>query len=231
MTTTTLPDLGGMPVFLSAALPDALRETPRALRLQGFVAAFVRGLLAAGGRLIFGGHPSLTPLVQRVASDFGDRKVDLFQLTRYRDSAPREIREPQFVLHWIDSDRLASMRDLMAEVAKAAVFVGGKTEEEQPADGLPGIRDEFQRFLRRHPEGPAYVLGLLDGEAARLIADLEHNSGEPNGLSAAERRALHHTTDADLAASLVLADLRRIAKRAGEAEAPVDAVSKPSDGE
>lgn len=66
MTTTTLPDLGGLPVFLSAALPDSLRGTPRALWLQNFVAAFVRGLLAAGGRLIFGGHPSVTPLVQPV---------------------------------------------------------------------------------------------------------------------------------------------------------------------
>ncbi len=222
MTTTTLTDLDGLPVFLSAALPDALRGTPRALDLQGFLVAFVRGLLAAGGRLIFGGHPSVTPLVQRVASDFGDRKVDLFQLTRFRDSAPKEIREPQFVLHWVDSDDLSPMRDQMVDEALAAIFVGGKTEEEDPVGGIPGIRDEYRRFVDRHPAGPAYVLGLLDGEAARLIEEFDRNGGEPNSLSTAERQALHQTTDVDLAASLVLADLRRLGEGSGHPKPPED---------
>ncbi len=94
MSTTVLPSLHGLPVFLSASLPEALRRTPRALDLQFFLVAFVRGLLAAGGRLIFGGHPSVTPLVQRVASDFGDHKVDLFQLSRFRETAPKAARPP-----------------------------------------------------------------------------------------------------------------------------------------
>ncbi len=212
MTTTTLAKLNDLPVFLSAALPDALRKTPRALDLQGFLVAFIRGLLAAGGRLIFGGHPSVTPLVQRVAADFGDRKIDLFQWSCFRDRAPKEIREPQFVLHWIDGKDLTPMRDRMVDEARAAIFVGGKTEEENPVGGIPGIRDEYQRFIARHPAGPAYVLGLLDGEASRLIDELDQNGGEPNHLSLAERRALHHTSDVDLAASLVLADLRRLSR-------------------
>ncbi len=214
MTTITLPDLNGLPVLLSAALPDALRETPRALDLQGFLVAFVRGLLAAGGRLIFGGHPSVTPLVRRVAGDFGDRKVDLYQLTCFRDRAPRSIHQPQFVLHWVDGDDLTPMRERMAADAEAAIFVGGKTADEDHIGEIPGIRDEYQRFLRRHADGPAYVLGLLDGEASRMIEELDQNGGEPNSLSPAERRALHHTTDVDLAASLVLADLRRLTSRA-----------------
>ena len=213
MSTTVLPNLHGLPVFLSAALPDALRQTPRALDLQAFLVAFVRGLLAAGGRLIFGGHPSVTPLVQRVASDFGEDKVDLFQLTCFRDTAPKEIREPQFALHWVEGSDLTPMREQMAKEAQAAVFVGGKTEEEEHQGKIPGIRDEYQRFLRRHPAGPAYVLGLLDGEAIRLIDELDRNGGEPNSLSPAERRALHQIIDVDLAASLVLADLRRLTTR------------------
>jgi hypothetical protein len=208
MSTLNLSRLDGFPVFLSASLPESLRGTPRALDLQGFLVAFVRGLLAAGGRLIFGGHPSVTPLIQRVASDFGEGSVELFQLTRFRDVAPAEIYEPEFVLHWVDGEALAPMRDRMAGEALAAVFVGGKTQEESPADGVPGIRDEFKRFLRRRPQGPAYLLGLLDGEASQLIADLG-DYGEPNHLSDSERQALHYTVDVDLAASLVLADLRR----------------------
>ncbi len=205
----SLPRLEGLPVFLSASLPDALRGTDRALDLQGFLVAFVRGLLGAGGRLIFGGHPSVTPLVERVARDFGQGRIDLYQLTRYCEYAPPEIKAPQFVVHWVDSDRLAPMRDRMIEKAEAAVFVGGKTSDESPGDGSPGIRDEYDRFLRDHPESPTYLLGLLDGEATRLIAELGAEGREPNLLSDQERRTLHQTTDADLAASLILADLRR----------------------
>jgi hypothetical protein len=213
MSATTLSHLDGLPLFLSASLPDVLRGTSRALDLQSFLVAFVRGFLAAGGRLIFGGHPSVTPLVQRVAADFGDDKVDLFQLTRFRDSAPEEIREPQFVLHWVDSEDLSPMRDRMVEAARAGVFVGGKTADENPIGGVPGIRDEYRRFLRRHPDGPAYVLGLLDGEAGLLARELDADGGEPNRLSDGERRTLHRTTDVDLATALVLADLRRVAGR------------------
>ncbi|HEX9733193.1 MAG TPA: hypothetical protein VGG06_14560 [Thermoanaerobaculia bacterium] len=216
MSTMTLSSLEGLPVFLSASLPQALSGTPRALDLQGFLVAFVRGLLAAGGRLVFGGHPAVTPLVQRVASDFGEGKVDLYQLTRFRDYAPAEVRAPQFVVHWVDSDSLEPMRDRMVDEAQAAVFVGGKTRDEAPIGGAPGICDEYRRFLRRHPGGPAYVLGLLGGEAERLARELENNGGEPNGLNAKERRVLHHTTDVDLAASLVLADLRRLARKSVE---------------
>lgn len=220
MATAKLTQLDGLPVFLSASLPAALEGSPRALDLQGFVVAFVRGLLAAGGRLIFAGHPSVTPLVQRVALDFGPATVELYQLSRFRKTAPPEVNAPQFALHWINSPKLAPMRDEMVARARAAVFVGGKTREEGPVGGVPGIRDEYQRFLCRHPRGPAYLVGLLEGEAARLITELDPEGGEPSGLTPGERRTLHETTNVDLAASLILADLRRLVAASGDDDSP-----------
>ncbi len=213
--TPTLTPLDDFPVFLSASLPKTLRGTPRALDLQGFLVAFVRGLLAASGRLVFGGHPSVTPLVQRVASDFGAGRIELFQLKRFRATAPPEVSREEFVVHWIDSEELAPMRDQMVARARAGVFVGGLTRDEAPIGGVPGIRDEYERFLKCHPEGPAYLLGLLDGEAAALIREFD-DAGELNRQRAEERRLLHETDDVDLAASLVLADLRRVAADAGK---------------
>ncbi|MCP4546712.1 MAG: hypothetical protein GY835_09645 [bacterium] len=209
-----LTRLDDFPVFLSASLPKALEGTPQALDLQGFLVAFIRGLFSAGGRLIFGGHPSVTPLVQRVASDFSVGRIELFQLEKYRAVAPPEVNRKEFVVHWIDSDDLAPMRDQMVERARAGVFVGGKTRDEMPIGGVPGIRDEHERFLKRHPEGPAYLLGLLAGEAAVLIREL-NGAPEPNQQSAEERELLHETNVVDLAAALVLADLRRAAARGG----------------
>lgn len=211
-TAPTLCSLEGLPVFLSASVPEALRDTPRALDFQGFIAAFVRGLLAADGRLVFGGHPWVTPLVQRVASDFGTATVELFQLTRFEAEAPPEILSREFVLHWVKGNDLGAMREQMIDRSRAAVFVGGKTAEEQPIGDVPGIRDEYLHFLARHPRGPVYLLGLLDGEAARLIAECASKT-ERNHLSSSERELLHQTHDVDLAASLVLADLRRVVSR------------------
>jgi hypothetical protein len=204
---TSLPRLDNLPVLLSASLPPSLHETPRALDLQSFIVAFVHGLLSAGGRLIFGGHPSLTPLVERVAQEHGQKSVELYQLEKFRGQEPPEAHAPSFDLHWIDGDALGPMREQMTSRAQAAVFLGGKTADQTPSGGKPGIRDEYERFLRRHRVGPAYVLSLLDGEAA-LLAE-ETNGSQPNHLSSAERQTLSETTDIDLAAALVLADLRR----------------------
>lgn len=195
-----------LPLLLSASLPDELCQSPRAADLGHFIGTFLRGLLAADGRLVFGGHPTVTPLVQRVARDFGEKRVELYQLAKYREEAGPEVYEPEFVLHWVESDDLAPMREAMAEQARAAVFIGGRKAKN--IGGIPGIRDEYRRFLDHHPDGPVYVLGLLDGEAGRLIEEMGDRP-EPNRLEPREQEALHRTTNVDLAASLILADLRR----------------------
>jgi hypothetical protein len=201
----------GIPVLLSAALPEELRGTHRALDLQQLLVALLRGLLTGGGRLVFGGHPSVTPLIHRIASEagFSVPSIELYQLTRFREEAPEEIYAPTFSLHWVDAAELSTMRDEMAERSAAALFVGGKTSGY--TGPRPGIRDEYERFLAFHPQGPVYLLGLLDGEALRMIHEMEEaGQREPNGLSPAELRLLHQTTDVDVAVSLVLTDLRRV---------------------
>jgi hypothetical protein len=102
------------------------------------------------------------------------------------------------------------MRDEMAAVADAGVFVGGKTSGY--IGGKPGIRDEFERFVGKHPNGPVYILGLLDGESRKLIEEL---SGDelwgPRYLSCEERAVLRESSSPDLAAELILGDLTRVA--------------------
>ena len=136
----------------------------------------------------------------------GAGRVDLYQWERFRGSEPPEAHSEAFNLHWISGDDLTPMRELMVERAEAAVFLGGKTADEGPVGGKPGILDEYERFLSHRSTGPVYVLGLLDGEAARLAETFEDH---PNPLAPAERQLLGKTTDVDLAASLVLAGLRR----------------------
>ena len=218
--------LQGFPVLLSASMPLRLAGTPKAQDMNDFVVAFVGGLLSSGGTLVFGGHPYVTPLVHRVARslDSGCGQIRLFQAARYRSKAPEEVSDRKVFpeVHWIGKrddpdprtlDRdLTMMRRHMVKAARAGVFIGGKTEGFGGKE--PGIRVEFRLFAKTHLQGPAYLLGLLDGETQNIIEKLEAaGRREPNSLSEEELEILHHTDNVDLAASLVLADLERVARK------------------
>jgi hypothetical protein len=175
MAVTTTTCLKGLPVMLSASLPDDLVGTSRAQDLYDLLVVLAGGILSSGGRLVFGGHPSVTPLLHRVAKGAGVREgqVTLFQLERFREQAPAEVQDRSVFGEVLWCEDLESMREGMAAIADAGVFVGGKTAGY--VGSKPGIRDEFERFVKRHPLGPVYLLGLLDGETRLLI---EEKSGE-----------------------------------------------------
>ena len=89
-----------------------------------------------------------------------------------------------------------------------AVFIGGKTTGF--SGGKPGIRDEYERFRTRHPDGPVYLVGRLGGETARLIAKTAAGTDlERNGLTAEARREIHESDDETIVAALVVRDLRQ----------------------
>jgi DNA-binding NtrC family response regulator len=224
----SLPDLRGLPVMLSASLPQNLVGTSRAQELLDIIVAMVGGVLSANGTLVFGGHPSVTPLVHRVARSFSfkDPKVRLFQLRRFQKDLPNEVYDDGVFgkVVWVGSESddtsdrekdLAEMREEMAKVSRAAIFLGGKTE--QNYGRIPGIRDEYQRFINHHKEGPAYLLGGLGGEALRIIQSLEERGNrEPNGLSDDEIADVRYSDDMDFAASIVITDIRRHATSTSE---------------
>ncbi|WP_133511625.1 hypothetical protein [Candidatus Thiosymbion oneisti] len=213
-----LPDRSHTPVLLSASIPDEIAGTPNAQRIYGYVTVLVRSLLGAGIPLIFGGHPTITPLVHRAAKALGDRKpsISLYQLERFRGQEPPETADNAVFddTHWLGDPNLdieadlVQLRDPMTAQAQAAVFIGGKTTGF--SGGKPGIRDEYERFRTHHPDGPAYLIGRLGGETIRLIAeatagiDLEHN-----GLTPEARREVHTSDDESLVAALIVQDLRQ----------------------
>lgn len=213
---TTTTGLKGLPVMISASLPDDLVGTSQAQDLYDLLVVLAGGILSSGGRLVFGGHPSVTRLIHRIVKTAGTGagQVTLFQLEQFRNQAPAEIQDRTVFgeVQWCTD--LESMRDKMVAIAKAGVFVGGKTTGN--LGNKPGIRDEFERFVRCHPLGPVYLLGLLDGETRRLI---EENTGEqpwaPRYLSPEERELLGYASSPDLLAGLVLTDMIQIVQASG----------------
>lgn len=211
---------GPMPaVQLSASLPEAhnVRDLEAAKHaLHDFVVAFVSALLLGGGHLVFGGHPTVTPVVHETArrlrsGGHQEGEITLFQLRRFRGTAPVEVEDEDIFRHprWLgrEADELASpldgiaeelgdMRDAMSQEATVAVFLGGR----HAGLGGPGLLDEYHRFRKHHPKNPVHLVGLLDGYTRELIKDLRDK--DPNVI-------VHMDRDVDLVVGMILADIIR----------------------
>jgi hypothetical protein len=214
-----------LPVLLSASLPDALAGTPEGQRLLDHTTAIVEALFDAGIHLVFGGHPTITPLVHRAARARGAAKppIDLFQLERFRGQTPPEVGDARVFdrVHWVGDPQLPLGEDLshlrgpMVALARAAIFIGGQTgsqtsDQQGDQQGCqPGIRDEFTRFRARHPEAPIYLVGGAGGETARLVAEAQGQDCERNGLQGEAREVLHASHNGHIVAALIARDLVR----------------------
>ena len=196
-------------VFLSAAMPSEPDEVDLArLTLGPFVIGLIQALVDLGATLVFGGHPSVTPLVHRVvASQFGQEagQIELHQARLWQGdtiSLSAEVREgPLFRnVQWHGvgrdaADDVAALRDgMVCDGLAAGVFVGGKTSGY--IGTKPGIADEYERFALACPGKPALVVGLAGG-AARLLP----RAGSAIGA------VLLSTADPDLAVALIIAEL------------------------
>ncbi|WP_089720899.1 SLOG domain-containing protein [Candidatus Entotheonella palauensis] len=204
-------------LFLSSSLPQDLQGTLRAQDLNDILVSLIGTHLQADGTFVFGGHPTITPLVHRLARSLAGRgRVMLFQGEAFRNERLAEVDDQQVFpnVQWRGKGRsklddLNAIREAMIATATAGVFVGGKTSDN--IGERPGIRVEYELFLQHHPDGPAYILGLLNGEARLMIDELEsRGEAEPNGLNADAQRLVHHSDNIDLIVSLILDDIQRL---------------------
>lgn len=207
------PTLAGRRIFLSAAMPDDDDTELAASTLAPFVITFIQTMVELGATVVFGGHPSVTPMVHGALVEIAvadGRGVELHQAEMWAESLPSEAEDRRIfpMIHWYGdgSDAatdIAALRDGMITAGlDAAVFVGGKTKTSLTPKA--GIIDEFDRFREACPDKPAFVLGLAGG-AARALLD----RGDPP-RSIVDRRVsaeLEVTTDPDLATALIVAEL------------------------
>src|ERR1019366_3795872 len=97
-------ELNGSCVFLSASIPDpqrseAFRQLDDAQReIEQAVIALARAVFAHGGRLVFGGHPTISPLVALVAGEYIDHKFE----TTIEGGVLENSSEPPVVIHQLD---------------------------------------------------------------------------------------------------------------------------------
>ena len=154
-----MTSLAGRHVFLSASFPSGKRgEDVSPFDASGIadaVTAIVRAVLLNGGKLLFGGHPTITPLVLMIGTELKVQKaVDIFQSQWFREQITREtwrLAELDVgTIHW--TPRCTSLEESLEEMRSqmfrfvlpvGAVFVGGMSgiwaEYELVGSILPGV--------------------------------------------------------------------------------------------
>lgn len=158
-------------IFLSASVPKPGREfygTEDVIAIRDSVIALASVVLANPHyHLIWGGHPSITPLIALVLERYDLKmsdRVTLYQSDWFRDVFPPENQDIgiRIITEKLDdvNSSLTLMRKKMIDdnEYEAAVFIGG----------MKGIFDEYDLFTAKHPE--AKVLPVAStGAAARAL--------------------------------------------------------------
>lgn len=167
-------------IFLSASIPLPERdakyyESADVIAIRDAVIALCTTVLP-NHRLIWGGHPSITPLVnyvlQKLRMNIQDH-VTLYQSRFFEKFYPEDNNKFENVIltpTLEDRDKsLRLMRELMlgSQKFEAGIFIGG----------MEGVEDEYKMFREFHPE--ALVIPLAStGAAAKIIYENSINKNE-----------------------------------------------------
>ena len=158
-------------IFLSVSVPTYGREffdSCHPYQIQIAVRSLL--LLALGRqRLVFGGHPSITPMVYAAGKSFGLNSIEcatIYQSAYFEDKFPLEnqvfadirVVSKEETL----KDSILSMRRRMLEdnEFEVGIFIGG----------MKGIIDEYEIFREKAPEAKVIVVRAGGGAAATLPA-------------------------------------------------------------
>jgi hypothetical protein len=159
MSWTKPVDLNGAFVFLSAGFPTPPRAEAyppaRSDDINDAVTAVARAVLASGGRLVFGGHPTITPLVLLVAGEMASLAA----------KQPSTEEQPRVLVY---QSRL--YMDLITTETYALENRGyGRIEWVEPAPGeTPDDNAESMRKLRQRMFGETrplagFFVGGMEG--------------------------------------------------------------------
>lgn len=167
-------------IFLSASIPLPERdakyyETADVIAIRDAVLALCTSVLP-NYRLVWGGHPSITPLINYVLlklnMDIQDH-VLLYQSKFFEEYYPEDNDKFKNIIQTpISGGRESSlrlMRELMLGDKKfeAGIFIGG----------MEGIEQEYRMFKEFHPKAITIPLAST-GAAAKMIYDNNINMNE-----------------------------------------------------
>jgi hypothetical protein len=164
-------------IFLSASVPTRppFDSDSRPQEIQTAINALAQVALGRK-KLVWGGHPAITPLLWAAAESIGVEyavAVELFQSRFFKEEDfPTENQHFANVTYVaaVEGDlqqSLKAMRRAMITSTEfdAAVFIGG----------MEGIQDEFEIFKAAWPSAPCIPIAQTGGAACKLAADIGYH--------------------------------------------------------
>ncbi len=160
-------------IFLSASIPLPERdakyfETADIVAIRDAIIALTTVVLPKH-RIIWGGHPSITPLIYYVMEKLGlniQEHIKLYQSLWFENMFPEDNNKFENIVFTEKLQDIPSSIHLMRERMlseneySAAVFIGG----------MNGIEDEYKIFRAKHPD--ALILPIAStGAATRIVYD------------------------------------------------------------
>lgn len=160
-------------IFLSASIPLPERdakyfETADIVAIRDAIIALTTVVLPKH-KLIWGGHPSITPLIYYVMEKLGlniQEHVQMYQSLWFKDKFPEDNNRFENIVFTESLKDIPSSIQLMRERMlfendyAAAVFIGG----------MNGIEDEYRMFIEKHQK--AILLPIAStGAATRILYD------------------------------------------------------------
>jgi len=175
--------LAGHVVFLSAGPPADATE----FLIDAFEEAVIscaRAVLSEGGRLVFGGHPAVSPLVAMVAGEYvrwdaAEPLIDIYQAEPFRGHLPDETLRlfnlGHARIHWtpqmnreefepggpLPKESLGEMRRRMIGETNPVAMIA--------IAGKQGITDEYDAFRELRPKAPIFLLPRTGGHTRDLV--------------------------------------------------------------
>lgn len=193
-------------ILLSASVPSEKRSKKynenytkiknAQVQIEEAVIGLSRNVFQAGGKLIFGGHPSISPLVLMVATEFKINKniedisrkekqqkpVTIFQSRAYEKIIPSET-TTLFNLGYsnivwtdaIDGETFDPKIQDETQCEKSLDFMRKQMMHERIdalvcVGGMEGVEKEFEIFRDFYPKQPVFLLRSTGG-ASKILAD------------------------------------------------------------
>lgn len=183
--------LRGMWLFISASFPASDRspeylETANSFRITDATISAARAIFGAAGGVLFGGHPTISPLILSVGRDFlsdfeGKQRpyVLIYQSKFFEHSIPDEtqamVREGIGQIVWVEAvpgnreESLYRLRLAMLERQPVGgIFIGGMEGVYREGD----TKSEFYMFRDICKRRPAYPVGTTGGASEILLQKL-----------------------------------------------------------
>lgn len=161
-------------LFLSASVPVAGRADGQYLATADIIAIrdaviALASVVLPRYHLIWGGHPSITPLIANVLRHSNkevNSSVTVYQSGYFVKEFPKENKDVEHVVVTESLGERVSSLDLMRRRMviendfAAAVFIGG----------MDGVEDEYKMFVESHPEAKVFPMAST-GAAALMLYD------------------------------------------------------------